>query len=394
MNLYAISSANQALALYNSQLKQMIEHALKDQALVKNLDDPIIKAFIGAQHFDVETACYITPIGNNFDIYPPSFLFPAGQNPPGPLLTFPCPVSLDLSLIGQKIYLYAMLRSIGDDDRYKTGVVSKLEMKYSGKDNDYDSELMQLSEIFDISAEFFLDNFAMDRFQATDEKQNPTLGHPEKNGDSTAPTVTTKMNGVIPRIRETLLRCVVSDYFKWLHTESENSTFTESQYKLGQFVAIDNVWDELTGCRLNISAASRQHEYHGDGVDWGAAGWELFRNTLDRDNEMFAYGVGPAGVFQRVSSTTRLEMARAAGLQAGGQFGGQSALGGLQMGDQRAAVLDQIENHAIVLPLGEGGSSLSSIGPYSVSFGWAIAPRIGLIRIEMVRLTAYILYPQ
>jgi hypothetical protein len=40
--------------------------------------------------------------------------------------------------------------------------------------------------------------------------------------------------------------------------------------------------------------------------------------------------------------------------------------------------LDEIENHALILPLGEGISSVKKSGPHRITFGWAIAPRLNL----------------
>ena len=106
--------------------------------------------------------------------------------------------------------------------------------------------------------------------------------------------------------------------------------------------------------------------------------WERLRCRLDRNNEMFVYDVEPKNLDQRVSAVTQIERMYSVGVGARVQAGGQLAQGGGGAQTQNGRQLDEVEDHAIVLPLGEGASSVQDHGPHSISFGWVVAPRIGV----------------
>ena len=143
-------------------------------------------------------------------------------------------------------------------------------------------------------------------------------------------------------------------------------------------VDINNDWSEPSRCSLTVgpprpSKASRERPP-----------WELLRDIIDKDNEIFVYSVGPKNDLQRISTATQLDQTLA--LEGGGRAGvsGETAQGAATFQQQVNRKRGEIENHALILPIGDGISVSGFANP--IAFAWAISPRVQSVFGEPVQV--------
>ena len=125
-------------------------------------------------------------------------------------------------------------------------------------------------------------------------------------------------------------------------------TFAENYgefINLDRLVDINNDWSEPSRCSLTVgpprpSKASRERPP-----------WELLRDIIHKDNEIFVYSVGPKNYLQRISTATQLDQTLA--LEGGGRAGvsGETAQGAATFQQQVNRKRGEIENHALILPI-------------------------------------------
>jgi hypothetical protein len=158
-------------------------------------------------------------------------------------------------------------------------------------------------------------------------------------------------------------RCVAGEYYKWFF-----SVHRAGGAQLTDFLNIENSGFEYADCAVRVSPKIL-------GTD-GRPVVLSFMEALDRNDETFVYNVEPRNFVQRVWSTLDATQVMRLALAANSELASKVMEGSFLEKQADVAKAAEIRDHAILLPLGEGTSSLRESSPYAVSFGWAIAPRI------------------
>lgn len=257
-----------------------------------------------------------------------------------------CPVGFDVSILGQKIKLYFLLKTLIVEDKFNIPTM-RLSKSYSLED-----------ELTDIKTKYF-NTFA------------------EIYASSSAPDSQKIESDVMDKFRKSIVKCVSGDYFVWLYTDHINEMGKSP--RIDQFISLVNRWGGFADCEFDVTASVRKYVPYKNGGTLEDDPWIELRDELNKDNEVFVYSVDPKELMQRASAAKKAQLAWQFGASVGGGIGKLTSLEG-NTSDYKDITnsLDEIENHPIVLPLGEGQSSISAYGPYKLEFGWVIEPRIGL----------------
>ena len=182
---------------------------------------------------------------------------------------------------------------------------------------------------------------------------------------------------IVNKFRKSIVKCVAGDYFVWLYTDHIDEMGKEP--RIDKFISLINRWGGFADCEFDVNANTRKNVAYNNGGNLRDDPWIKLRDELNRDNEVFVYSVDPKELMQRASAAKKAQLAWQFGANVGGRIGNLAPIeGGVNGYKDMTNNLDEIENHPIVLPLGEGQSSISSNGPYKLEFGWVIEPRIGL----------------
>lgn len=212
-----------------------------------------------------------------------------------------CPIPFDVSIVGQKVELYAMLNSVvvnngtcNSNSNPGLGLLGHPERNYA-----------KLYGALHYAERAFLMKFEPKSLQSGTSEE---IYCPLPDNDDEDRLFGSERR-VMSQFRDIITRCVAADYFSWFYTT--NPTESDS-LQLGNFVSIVNNWNELSGCSLGISGIDSRGDtdFHDIRVK---RGFELFQKSLDKDNETFVYSVGPSDLFQRVSATTQVQLARSVG---------------------------------------------------------------------------------
>jgi hypothetical protein len=265
-----------------------------------------------------------------------------------------CPPSISSLAIAEKIRLYYILNYYKEDSK----AVNKHDnISQESLDAVFYSDLAKENPIFE-------DTEIMEASSPQDYKK---LALHDANGVRRA-------------------KCVLGDYLSWINSQATERG--KSRKGIGYYIDLKNNWSSKSGCFIEVSekkigpseknidpSQNPSDDPSKNCVEKEA--WERMRCSLDNNNEMFVYDVEPKHLAQRVSALTQIErmyaLAFGAKVKAAGEGG--EASGAARISAERQ--MDEIENHAIVLPLGEGASSVQRHGPHTISFGWVIAPQIG-----------------
>jgi hypothetical protein len=292
----------------------------------------------------------------------------------------PCPVDTSILARDEKIRLFVMLKYFDkylDSPSAQASLISELAMRISVQDtkeafletidNYFNSKSLSLSEE---NGKEIMRSFG---FLANEEEQ--ILARKRSAQDLQDDILRMESDKKKDDLTTQRRLCAVEEYLRWEYNDGlGKSRFiskpllrtNEATSRLDHYVYLQSDWGDISNCTLIVLPLTGTHPQ----------GWERLRLQLDQNDEMFVYSVEPKNYGQRVSTATQVSRTLALGVAGEAGLGDEKAQATAALLAQQGRQMDEIENHALVLPLGEGVASLSPQGPHQVSFGWAIAPRM------------------
>ena len=177
-----------------------------------------------------------------------------------------------------------------------------------------------------------------------------------------------------------VIDCIAAEFYKWLFTDYRRWS-GKSQFS--NYLNLDVIGWEDASCEMKIS---KRPESLVDGPYFVGKShapsdipWMKLRDDLNMENETFVYSVEPKNFIQHVSETMDARQIMELDLSGRGEALSRTVQAAISAGKDREQRLEEIQDHAVILPLGEGVQSATGAkreGPYSLFFGWVIAPRI------------------